>query len=125
MQRRYALAGCIALAVIVLDQITKVWIRNTIAVDGPTTVIPGWFNLVYVLNKGASFGFLNDPNLPWALYFLIGATILAIGLILHLLKTVSNGDTLLITGLGCILGGAVGNLIDRLRLGEVDRKSVV
>ncbi len=119
MRRSYTIAGILTVVIVLLDQATKVWIQNHIPLMRTVEVIPGYFNIVHVLNRGSAFGFLNRPDLPWVVYFFFCATALAVLLIWHLLKTVPDDDTLLIVGLGCILGGAVGNLIDRIRLGEV------
>ncbi|MCA1743509.1 MAG: signal peptidase II [Desulfonatronovibrio sp.] len=109
------LAGVILL----LDQATKIWIQNTIPLWESKTVIPGLFNLVHVLNKGAAFGFLADLEGNMQTYFFIGVTGLAVVLIFHLLRTVDREDYYLFSALGLILGGALGNLIDRIRLGMV------
>ncbi len=119
MARRYRLVSILALIVLVLDQATKFWVAAVLPLWTSKTVIPGFFNLVHVLNKGAAFGFLNEVEAAWRPYFFLGATALAIVLILHLLRTVPREDTVLFTALGLILGGAVGNLADRIRLGEV------
>jgi len=119
MRRSYRIAGLLTVAIVLFDQLTKIWIQKHIPMMGAIEVIPGSFSIVHVLNKGSAFGFLNRPDLPWVVYFFFCTTALAVLLIWHLLKTVPDEDTLLIVGLGCILGGAVGNLIDRIRLGEV------
>lgn len=74
---------------------------------------------MHVLNKGAAFGFLNRPDITWQTYLFFATTAMAVVLILHLLRAALEEDTLLISGLGLILGGAIGNLIDRIRFGEV------
>lgn len=119
MGSRYRTVLVLALIVLVLDQITKLWVAATLPMWTTKTVIPGFFNLVHVLNKGAAFGFLNDMDAAWRPYFFMAATALAIVLILHLLRTVPREDKVLFTALGLILGGALGNLVDRIRLGEV------
>ena len=119
MASRYRIVSLLALIVLILDQITKFWVAAVLPLWTSKTVIPGFFNLVHVLNKGAAFGFLNEVEAAWRPYFFLGATALAIVLILHLLRTVPREDTVLFTALGLILGGAVGNLADRIRLGEV------
>lgn len=119
MPRRYRIVLLLALIVLALDQLTKLWVAAVLPLWASKTVIPGFFNLVHVLNKGAAFGFLNDLDAMWRPYFFLAATALAIVLILHLLRTVPREDTVLFTALGLILGGAVGNLTDRIRLGEV------
>ncbi len=111
----FILAGVI----LILDQASKIWIQSTIPLWESKTVIPGLFNLVHVLNKGAAFGFLADLEGNMQTYFFIGVTGLAVVLIFHLLRTVHRQDHYLFTALGLILGGALGNLIDRIRLGMV------
>lgn len=119
MQARYRLVSILALVVLVLDQVTKLWVASALPLWSTKIVIPGFFNLVHVLNKGAAFGFLHDLDAPWRPYFFLAVTALAVVLIMHLLRTVPREDTVLFTGLGLILGGALGNMIDRIRLGEV------
>jgi signal peptidase II len=118
MAYRYKLTFLLALGVLVLDQATKLLVQAFLPLGGKT-VIPGLFNLVYVLNKGAAFGFLNRADIHWQTYFFIGVSALAVVLILQLLRTVDRHDPLLFTGLGLILGGALGNLVDRIRIGMV------
>ncbi|GAB6060236.1 signal peptidase II [Desulfonatronum parangueonense] len=119
MQPRYRIVLSLGLVVLVLDQITKLWVASALPLWSSKTVIPGFFNLVHVLNKGAAFGFLHDLDAAWRPYFFMAVTALAVVLILHLLRTVPREDNVLFTALGLILGGAMGNLVDRIRLGEV------
>ncbi|KHK04315.1 signal peptidase II [Desulfovibrio sp. TomC] len=119
MRLSYKLALPVAVAVILLDQITKLWIQNHLVLYTTRTVIPGFFNIVHVLNRGAAFGFLNRSDIQWQTYFFFAATALAVLIIMHLLRMARDGDKLLIIGLGLILGGAIGNLIDRIKTGEV------
>ncbi|MDL2317283.1 signal peptidase II, partial [Desulfovibrio sp. OttesenSCG-928-A18] len=65
------------------------------------------------------FGFLNNPDSNWQFWLFLGSTALAVGVILFLAKGAKENDKLLFCGLGCILGGAVGNLVDRLRIRAV------
>ncbi len=119
MRSSYKLAGSIAAIVVVLDQATKLWIQQHMVLYTSRVVIPDFFNIVYVLNRGAAFGFLNRSDINWQTYFFFAATALAVMIIAHLLRMARNDDKLLIVGLGGILGGAVGNLIDRIKTGEV------
>lgn len=119
MTDRYKIATGLAGLVVLLDQAVKFWISNNIPRGVEKQIIPGFFNLVHVLNKGAAFGFLNRPDTRWQTYFLIGASVLAVLLVFHLLKTVENPNRSLLAALGLILGGAVGNMIDRIRFGQV------
>lgn len=116
---QYVLAGSLAALVAVLDQATKALVREHIPLWGQVKVIPDFFNLVHTLNKGAAFGFLNRADIAWQTYFFIATTALAIVLVVNLLSKSDPGDKLFIVALGLILGGAVGNLVDRVRLGEV------
>ena len=119
MRKSYRIALPIAALVVVLDQLTKLWIQDHMVLYTTRTVIPGFFNIVHVLNRGAAFGFLNRSDIQWQTYFFFAATALAVLIIFHLLRMARDDDKLLITGLGLILGGAVGNLIDRIKTGEV------
>ena len=77
------------------------------------------FNLVHVRNRGMAFGLMNRPGQGLQFYFLVAATIGAIVLLLFWFRKMKDEDYKIIIGLGLILGGAVGNFIDRIRLGEV------
>lgn len=119
MRASYKIAGPIALGVVLLDQATKLWIQHHMVLYTTRPVIPDFFNIVYVLNRGAAFGFLNRSDIAWQTYFFFAATALAVMIIVHLLRMARDDDKLLVVGLGSILGGAVGNLIDRIKTGQV------
>ena len=119
MRLSYRIALPIAALVILLDQLTKLWIQEHMVLYTTRTVIPGFFNIVHVLNRGAAFGFLNRSDIQWQTYFFFAATSMAVLIIFHLLRLAQDDDRLLTVGLGLILGGAVGNLIDRIKTGEV------
>ncbi|MDL2279589.1 signal peptidase II [Desulfovibrio sp. OttesenSCG-928-G11] len=108
----------LALVVMLLDQTSKWAVTRTLALHEWLEISP-FFNLVHVRNYGAAFGFLNDPSLSWQPWLFGGAAVLAAGLILWLARQAAPDEKLLFTALGCILGGAIGNLLDRLRLGAV------
>ena len=108
-----------AAAIIALDQITKSAITARFTLHQAYPVIDGLFNLVYVMNPGAAFGFLADAAPMFRYVFFTGVTLLAAGLIVYYLVK-SNPRNLLLSGsLTLIFGGAVGNLIDRIRFGAV------
>lgn len=119
MRTSQKVAGTIALVVVVLDQLTKLWVQKSLVLYTVRPVIPDYFNIVHVLNRGAAFGFLNRSDIRWQTYFFFAATALAVLIINHLLRMTRDDDHLLVVGLGMILGGAVGNLIDRIKTGEV------
>ncbi|TMG79291.1 MAG: lipoprotein signal peptidase [Betaproteobacteria bacterium] len=110
--RWFALAGAVVLA----DQLTKAMVLSRFVL-GERLELTGFFNMVLVYNKGAAFSFLSDAA-GWQTPLLIGFALVAIGIVGTLLVR-SRGRRLLCSGLALILGGALGNLIDRLRYGQV------
>lgn len=118
-RRGAPLAAAIVLAIVALDQLTKFLVRAEIPVHGSVPVVPGLLNLVHVRNTGAAFGFLNAVEFPYksAVVALV-ATAALIGIALYASR-MSSHERLARVGLALILGGAIGNLIDRLALGSV------
>lgn len=116
---KYTLAGITTTIILILDQLTKIATRETMALWASKTIIPGFFNLVHVVNKGAAFGFLNREDISWQRTFFVVVTFVALGAIGMLLKSTDDQDKFQTIGLGLILGGAVGNLIDRILYSEV------
>lgn len=108
-----------ALAVILLDQVTKAAVLSRIAWNETVPVIPGFFDLVHVRNRGMAFGMLSGPDKGWGPVFLLGLSLLATGCLLFWLLRRPFPEPWTPLGLSMILGGATGNLCDRLRLGEV------
>jgi len=119
MDSRLKTAALLAASIIIPDQVTKAVIQQKYALWDTDPVIPGFFNLVHVLNKGAAFGFLNRPDTDWQIWFFVAVSLFAVGFIYSLLRTADRGDRFFIWGLGLVLGGALGNLIDRIRFGFV------
>lgn len=106
-------------SLVVLDQAIKFYIQSFFSLWEKKILIPDFLNLVLVYNRGAAFGFLNNSPYNWPHYFLMGATLIAIGVIIYLLLAKKYQDCLMLIGLSLILGGALGNLLDRIRLGSV------
>ena len=107
----------LALLVIALDQLTKAWVSARLDYGAPEEIF-SWFNLTLLHNRGAAFSFLNDAG-GWQVIFFSGLAI-AISVVLVLwLRFAKKAKWKLFLGLGLILGGAVGNLIDRVRFGYV------
>lgn len=103
----------ITLVVLILDQYTKALIRRTVAISGDVEVIPGFFEITYSENTGAVFGSFQGQN-----RFFILISIVAIGfVVVYFLRFRDN--KWMGTALGFILGGALGNLIDRILFGFV------
>ena len=105
--------------VIALDQITKSAIATRFFMHESYPVINGLFNLVYVMNPGAAFGFLANASETFRYIFFTGITIVALVLILYYLLKSKSQSLIIVCALTLIFAGAVGNLIDRLRFGSV------
>ena len=117
MKNKYFWAGSIVGAVLVLDQLTKYVVEARIRLHEVITVIPGFFNLTHVRNKGAAFGILSDLPDFWRSAFFITVTIVAVAMIAALIR--KTHERLLVSAFSLIAAGAVGNVIDRIRYGEV------
>ncbi len=116
---RYVRLLMIAGTVCIVDQLVKALIVSTVPVYQTIPVIPGFFNLTHIYNPGGAFGFLSgSPSVLRHLFFVI-ASIIAMGLILFLYAKTPPGHGLLKFGLSLIMGGAVGNILDRIRIGKV------
>ena len=109
----------IALAVLVLDQATKILAHAYLRPRGLVVLVPDLFNLAYSRNPGGLFGYFSDLSDPWRTGLLTLFPLVAVGMIVAFLATTGGNDRLTLLALALILGGAVGNLIDRLFRGEV------
>ena len=117
--RRFLLEMLLIAGIVALDQLTKLLVRLEIPLHDSVPVIPGLLNLVHVRNTGAAFGFLNAVDFPYkAAVVALVATAALMGIALYAAR-MSSHERLARIGLALILGGAVGNLIDRLALGSV------
>ena len=108
----------VALPVAVADQVTKVWTASRLLPHEVKAVIPGCFNLVHARNPGVAFSLFAGFDERWVRPTLTAVTILAIGGLLAASRSLSVKRSGL-WGLGLVIGGAIGNLIDRIRLGYV------
>jgi signal peptidase II len=101
------------------DQLTKSLLRSYLPVHTAKVIIPGFLNLVHVRNTGAAFSLLAGSNTVWRQVLFAMVSVLALAVILYLLSRTPKQDAWTRRGLTLIFAGAVGNLIDRLRFGEV------
>ena len=106
-------------AIVALDQLTKLLVRLEIPLHDSVPVIPGFLNLVHVRNTGAAFGFLNAVDFPYKAPVVALVAALALAGIAVYASRLSSHERLARIGLALILGGAIGNLIDRVMLGSV------
>ena len=108
-----------ALIVVLLDQISKYVLVQTLQLHHSVSVIAGFFNFVHVRNRGMAFGFMNRMGVGFSAWFFAGACLVAIILLLFWFTKLKEEERRIGLALSLIMGEAVGNLIDRVRLGEV------
>jgi signal peptidase II len=115
MKRKYLLLICVSCFLIALDQITKLYVHTQFQLHESITVVENFFNITYVRNFGAAFGFLSQaPPLFREVFFLMMPP-LACLIILYILRGVDDHDSKQILCLSSIFAGAIGNYLDRLQ----------
>jgi signal peptidase II len=117
MKPRYTLFAILTVFGLLLDQAVKLYIDRTMQLFDSIPVLPNFFHITYVRNRGAAFSFLSDAS--WRLPFFIGITLVAAIAILVAFHKLRDDQKLAQVSLAMIFSGAIGNLIDRVRLGEV------
>ena len=118
-KKKYIIFVATFALMVLLDFVTKAYISSTMFLHESFPVIEGFFNITYVRNPGAAFSFLADAPAAFRSIFFVTVTSLAILCILYSVIKDTFEDPLMTFGLSLIMSGAVGNLIDRVRLGEV------
>lgn len=114
---RPARLGLVLAAIVVIaDQLSKIWIVEVVMMPPRTIPVASFFNLVLAWNRGISFGLFNrtGAETAWVLPVVVAAVIVL--LVVWLLRT---PKAMIGSSVGLVLGGAIGNLIDRLRIGAV------
>lgn len=119
MAKNYFWLCFYASVIIILDQVSKFFVIKYLPVHSYLSIVAGFLDLVHVRNRGAAFGFLNRSDIEWQFWLFFVATIIAVFFIFFLVKTNKGKDRYLIFSLALVLGGALGNFIDRIRLGSV------
>ena len=119
INNKYFFLISIAALVAILDQAIKLLVLVKIPAYGSIVVIPGFFDLTHIYNTGGAFGFLAGKSSLFRHLFFLTATAIAMGMIVYLYLKTPREFLFLRSGLAMILGGAVGNVIDRIRLGKV------
>ena len=112
--RRLALVGGVAVVVFVLDRLTKAWVETNIPVYEGRTVIDDLVRIVHTQNSGAAFGLLPERTT-----LLSVLSVLAVVAILYYYRQIASASPLIALTLGMQLGGALGNLVDRIGQGYV------
>ena len=116
--QRLRVASCVAVAVVVLDQVTKAIVERSMQLHQSIDLTP-FFALTYVRNTGAAFGILGAMPASFRLPLFLVVTLVALGVIVSTLRKTPADRRWLVGAFGAIVGGAIGNLICRVRYGEV------
>jgi len=109
----------VAPLVLALDRLTKLLVAGKVGIDQEIPVINGFFNIVQVHNTGTAFGMFSASHNQFRTPFLAVSTLLALALLFYFAKKTRQGDTLTLIAIALIIGGAAGNLLDRLTYGYV------
>lgn len=109
----------VSLTVIFLDQISKSWIEHDVSLYQSLQVIPNFFHITHIKNTGGAFGILSDVKGLYFKTFFILFTFLTIGVVGFFYSKLKPNQNAPALGIALIIGGAIGNLIDRIRLGGV------
>lgn len=105
--------------VLVTDQITKSLVRDRLALYDSVTIVPGWLDLTRVHNTGVAFGMMNGTDFPFKSIVVPSLAVLAMLGVLAFALTIPASDRLARWGMASVVGGAIGNLIDRATVGYV------
>ena len=119
LEAKYGLLVMVAGAVILVDQTTKAMVMAHLPLYAPIEIISGWFTIVHVQNPGGAFGFMARQSVGIRVFLFVCISSVAVGLILYFYHKTPRAQGWQRMGLALIFGGAVGNIIDRLRLGRV------
>lgn len=119
IKRKYLILLSVQGLIIALDQLTKFLIVQSFHLGQSMPVIPSFFNLTLVRNSGAAFGFLSDMNNPMREPFFLVVPGLTLAAIFYIFTKMTDRQIFSIYGLSLIMGGAIGNIVDRIRIGTV------
>jgi signal peptidase II len=119
MKRKYWVLLICFVFIFALDQYTKYQVQQRIRLYQTIKVIDGFFNLTHLRNTGGAFGILGGGKGGVGSLFFIVVSLAAVGIILYLFHKLKEHEQILSLSLSLILSGAIGNLIDRIRYGEV------
>jgi signal peptidase II len=115
---KYVLVASVAVAAVAADQATKAWIASSMHLHQSIELL-SWFSLTYVRNTGAAFSMFADNSSAFRIpFFVVTAVVAAVALGYFVRHTPARQRTALVA-CGLVLGGAIGNLIDRVAYGEV------
>ncbi len=116
---KYVFVALVAVSVVALDQLTKWIIVRDMSLHDSLPVLDGFFHITYVRNRGGAFSILADQPDMLRLPFFLLVSVVAFAALLYFLRSVGEHQRLLLFALAGILGGALGNFIDRASVGTV------
>ncbi|MFQ5579984.1 MAG: signal peptidase II [Nitrospiria bacterium] len=116
---KFLFLGVIGGGVILFDQISKLYIDRAFRLHESITVIDGFFSLTYIRNPGAAFGLFAEHNEGFRSVFFAAVSVIALFLLAYFFWEMPKEETLGLVAISLLYGGAIGNMIDRFRLGEV------
>jgi signal peptidase II len=119
MKWKYMILTGVTTTIIGLDQLTKYWVVERFRLGESLSILPKFFNLTYVQNKGAAFGLLAQAHPAFRVPFFIVVPILALLSIAYVFKKIADNDIKMSLALSLVISGAIGNLIDRVVRGFV------
>ena len=119
LQNKYVKLAWVAALVILVDQVTKALILNNLPMHQSVNVIEGLFDITHIRNPGGAFGLMANMSAATRMFVFLFLSSLAVGLLFYLYKKTPETHSFLATGFAMIFGGAIGNLIDRIRFGNV------
>jgi len=119
LDRKLAILIPVLVAGLALDLVSKLLVLHYLPLGVQIPLGQGFFNLVHVHNKGAAFGLLSNWSVEFARLFFIGTTTLVLAVVGYLWWRLPRGQWQAALGYSLIITGALGNLLDRLRLGVV------
>jgi signal peptidase II len=116
---KYGIVFAVAAGVLLLDQLTKWYVREAVGLYESIPVIDSFFHITHVRNKGGAFSLFAGASDAVRLPFFLGVAMVAIVVLTYMVRRINPGDVILLLAFGCILGGAMGNFVDRALAGEV------
>lgn len=119
LKKKYIILIVVFCGVFFFDQFTKAWVHRSLHEYESREVIENYFHITYVKNTGAAFGLLAGSANPIRTAFFVIISGIAIGVILLMYRKLGDEDTLHALAFSLLLGGAVGNVVDRLWMGQV------
>jgi len=119
LKPKYIILFALTAFVVILDQWTKSLVLKHFSLQETLPLINGFFSLTYIRNTGAAFGMLRDADPSFRIPFFIAVPFVALGVIGYVFRKLPEKDIKMSIALSLVVGGAVGNLIDRAQLGYV------